>query len=136
VPRQSPEERAASYIRSRGKWPTPPSDMSTPAKRVWNSIVKSRPPDFFAPGSLELLQQFAETTVLARLYTQFLRRDPENREYLRGYALLNGSMSQLSTKLRLAISSSVDKKSGRLDEREPEEGEGKVINLLFGQDRY
>ena len=67
-----------------------------------------------------------------RFYITLWRQDRTNSDYLKAITMLNSSLSQLATKLRLAITS-VDKRAGILTEveRPPEERDA-AVRYLFG----
>jgi hypothetical protein len=132
MPRKSPEAKAAMYWHTKGKPLEPPADMDAAVKRVWRVIASSRPPDFFNAGSAPLLEAYCETIVMLRFYRTMWRDDRTNPDYLKAIVALNSSLAQLSTKLRLSISS-IDKRSGILDEKEPVEPDN-VLRWTFSGD--
>jgi phage terminase small subunit len=134
MPRRSAEDRSAASYRAKGKPPVPPAHLDPQAKVVWRTIAASRPPDFFTPGSLPLLESYVTALVMHRWYMNLWRTDSINRDnFVKPITALNVNLSMIATKLRLAITS-VDKRSGLLTEREPTvDGLGGDDNvLLFG----
>jgi hypothetical protein len=131
VPRKSAEARSAAYLRSAGKPLAPPRHLEASVRRVWLSITRSKPPDYFSAASAPLLEALCEAVVMRRFYADLWHRQVFNREdYVKPLVALNSSIAQLSTKLRLAVTS-VDKKSGILTEGgDPEPRDGNVV--LFG----
>ena len=133
MPRHSAEERSAASWRADGKHPVPPGYLSREAKKLWREIVGARPADYFQPGSLQLLEQFCETMVAQRVALENMAavaRDPD------ALALAVKTMKDLAAvvnstaiKLRISIQAEVDRKSGKLDEREQE---AKAPTLLGG----
>jgi hypothetical protein len=134
MPRKSPEARAAMYWRTRGKPLEPPADMDAAVRRVWRVIASSRPPDFFNAGSAPLLEAYATALIMLRFYHAMWRDDRTNPDYLKSIVALNSSLAQLATKLRLSISS-IDKRSGILDEKEPTDDEGCTLLRWTGPGR-
>jgi hypothetical protein len=135
MPRKSAEARSAAYWRSGTKPPAAPKILSPSAAALWRKIVVTRPPDYFTPATLEMLAQFCEISITQRLNFERLRRDPLNTEIQRNVARLQQIINSTAVKLRLATSSSVDKKSGILDEREPDlsdDGDNVITDVLFG----
>jgi hypothetical protein len=130
MPRRSAEARVGAYFRTGGKPLGPPAHMTADTKRIWHVITASKPPDYFSPASGPLLEAFCEALVMHRFYMSMWREDRANAGYLKSICMLNASLSQLATKLRLAITS-IDKKSGILNEREAGPSDGGNI-LLFG----
>jgi hypothetical protein len=134
VPRRTPEDIAAAYLRTGGKAPEPPAHLDAKSKQVWRIIASSRPPDFFTAGSLPLLEAYVVALVMLRFYHAEWCRDQTNDGYLKAITALNNSLATLATKLRLSISS-IDKRSGLLTEKgdPPSSEDGKVIHdVLFG----
>jgi hypothetical protein len=134
MPRKSPESIAAAYYRTKGKAPAPPAHLDADAKRIWQQITASRPPDFFTVGALPLLEAYVTALVMHRWYMDLWKRDAINRDgFVKPIAALNANLSMLATKLRLAITS-VDKRSGILTEKGDVTTEDNVIkaDILFG----
>jgi phage terminase small subunit len=117
VRRRSAEDRSAACWRVGGKPPAPPAHLDDDAKKIWKAIAASRPPDFFTPGALPLLEAYCTALVMHRWYLDSWRRDQLNRDnFVKHIAALNASLSMLATKLRRAITS-IDKRSGILIEK-------------------
>jgi hypothetical protein len=130
VPRKSAEDRSAAYWRTGGKPIAQPAHLDGKVRAVWRVITASKPPDYFSPASAPLLESLCEAVVMRRFYSGLWHRAPDNHDYVRAITSLNGSISQLSTKLRLALTS-IDKRSGLLTENEPAvDADDNVI--LFG----
>jgi hypothetical protein len=103
---------------------------------IWKIITASRPPDFFNSGNSALLEAYCTTLVMHRFYVMMWRENPASRDHVRSLTMLNASLAQLATKLRLA-NTSIDKRSGILTEKgdpEPTGERGNVIraDVLFG----
>ena len=123
MPRHSSEERSAAVWRARAKHPAPPSYLSRDAKKLWRQIVEARPVDYFQPGSQQLLEQFCETMVAQRAALGEMARSTAEPDAL---ALSVKTMKDLAAvlnstalKLRISIQAEVNRKSGKLDEKEP-----------------
>jgi hypothetical protein len=118
MPRASVESKSAALWRSGSKHPLPPKTLSREAKTVWKEIVTARPADFFAPGSLHLLEQFCVATVAARQVARSIQIDPTaDTDIYAKYMTLCAGHAQ---KLRISVQSGVDRHSRTLDEKEPE----------------
>jgi hypothetical protein len=120
MPRASAENRAASAWREGGQHPPPPKHLSADAKRIWKDIVGVRPVDFFAPGSLHLLEQFCESVVQQRIYAEMMRADPLNEEAVAHFTKLGALLNATAAKLRLSIQSALRTESRKNEEREPQ----------------
>jgi hypothetical protein len=94
--------------------------MSTEAKRIWSAIVDDRPADWFRPGNLLLLEQLCEVMVAQRKAMAQLAKVPGDPEIIRAVkdfaAIVNGT----AAKLRLTVQADVDRRSRRVDEKEPQ----------------
>jgi phage terminase small subunit len=67
MPRISAEARSAAAHRAGGKPPPPPAHLPADAAAVWKEIAASKPPDWFDPGSLGLLENYRRVTVHLRI---------------------------------------------------------------------
>jgi hypothetical protein len=130
MPRKSSEAQAAAVWRSGGRPPAPPAHLSRDAKRLWRSIVASRAPDHFGPGTLELLEQFVVVSTALRELGPRLTADPMDRPTVTRWSRLAGVQATLATKLRLATSSRWRAEDGRLTETQPA---GAIGRLLGGE---
>jgi hypothetical protein len=119
MPRISPAARAAAIWRSGGRKPAPPRHMSTAAKRIWRGIVADRPIDWFRPGSLLLLEQLCEVMVAQRAALAQLARDPRDVDAIRAVKDYAGILNVTASRLRLTVQTDVERKSRKVDEREP-----------------
>jgi hypothetical protein len=129
----SAEARSAAVWREGGQHPEPPASLSKEAKRLWNEIVRARPIDYFQPGSRTLLAQFCEMAVEQDENLRVMREnrgDPDAQRVVRDMAQ---TLNMTATKLRLTIQTEVDRKSGKLDEKEPTaRGKKGKADVLFG----
>lgn len=123
MPRHSAESRSAASWRAKSAHPTAPSYLSRDAKKLWREIVGARPVDYFQPGSLQLLEQFCETFVAQRVALAAMAQCADDPDAL---ALAVQTMKNLSLvvngtaqKLRISIQAEVDRRSFKLDEKEP-----------------
>jgi hypothetical protein len=93
--------------------------MSADAKRIWSAIVEDRPADWFRPGSLLMLEQLCEVMVAQRKALAQLAQNPNDLDVVRAVkdfaAIINGT----AVKLRLSVQADVDRRSRRVDEKEP-----------------
>ena len=138
MPRHSAEERSAAAWRSGSAHPAAPKYLSRDARKLWREVVEARPVDFFAPGSLQLLEQFCETMVTQRIALAEMARAAELNDPDR-LAKATRVMKDLATvinntavKLRLSIQSALRTESRKNDERENVKSSllgGGVINL-------
>ena len=125
MPRHSAEERSAAAWRVRAGHPDAPGYLSREAKKLWRSIIEARPPDYFQPGSLQLLEQFCETMVSQRVAMADMARMRESGDpdalalAVRMVKDLSGIVNATAVKLRISVQTEVDRKSGKLEEREP-----------------
>jgi phage terminase small subunit len=131
MPRRSIEDRIGAYLRAKGKHPRPPDILSPSANALWRRIVNDRPPDFFRPAAQELLAQYCELCITQRINLEMVRLDPKHVKWQGAAARMQAVINSTAVKLRLAVSSSVQKKAGILDEREVDIGDGDNV-LLFG----
>jgi phage terminase small subunit len=118
------EERSAGLWRAASKHPAAPRYLSRDARNLWKQIVEARPADYFQPGSQQLLEQFCETMVSQRVALAEMAQAGNDPDRL---ALAVKTMKNLATvinstaiKLRISIQAEVDRKSGKLDEKEPD----------------
>jgi phage terminase small subunit len=123
MPRASAEARSAATWRAKGEWPAAPAYLSREAKKLWKQIVEARPADYFQPGSLQLLEQFCETMVTQRIALENMAtvaRDPDALALaVKTMKDLAAVLNSTALKLRISIQAEVDRKSGKLDEKEP-----------------
>ena len=117
MPRQSAEDRAAAAWRAGGEGPKPPKCLSRQAKAVWREIVRSRPPDYFGPGSTQLLEAFVVASLAVRELAPKIAADPGDKDLAEAFRRHSAVMATMATKLRLAVSSAVTPHSGKLNER-------------------
>ena len=85
---------------------------------VWKDIVGARPADFFAPGSLHLLEQFCAASVAQRANMERLAIDPTDYEAIDRLTKVGNLLNATAQKLRLSIQSALRTESGKNDERE------------------
>src|SRR5262245_7980069 len=121
MPRPSAEDRSGAAWRAGGKYPSPPKHLSDDAKALWWEIVKDRPVDYFRPATLQLLEQLCIMTISARRVSAWLQERPGDQEGAALYLKYAHQCAMHCTKLRLSIQTEVDRKSAKLDEREPEQ---------------
>lgn len=119
MPRSSADEIAAAVWREGGRHPQPPKHLARDARAVWREIVESRPVDFFAPGSLHLLEQFCVTVIAQRHISARLQADPGDLETAKLHKEYGTLSATLATKLRLSIQSALRTESGKNSERAP-----------------
>ena len=117
--------------------PKAPAHLSPVAKRVWREVVEGRPPDFFRPGALYLLETFCEGVATQREHFTMLRRVRAEAEDIdegvdrRPLAMRDDvavkkvkefglMLAAVASKLRISVQAEVVRGSGRIDEREPE----------------
>ncbi len=117
MPRLSAEDRAAAAWRAGGKLPKPPKHLGRKARAMWREIVASRPADYFAPGSTQLLEVFVVTSVAARELAPKIAADPGDKDLAEAFRRHSAVMATMATKLRLAVSSAVKPHAGKLNER-------------------
>jgi hypothetical protein len=133
MPRASPEARAAAALRQGGKHPRPPGYLSEDEKAVWHEIVACRPVDFFQPGALHLLEQLCVAMVAARRVAQSVQERPDDAESAKLYMEYMQRCAMHCQKLRISVQTEVDRKSGKLDEKEPTvRGRKDKSDVLFG----
>jgi hypothetical protein len=86
-----------------------------------------RPVDFFAPGSLQLLEQFCTASVAQRENMKLLEINPADDKAVDRLVKLGTLLNTTAQKLRLSIQSALRIESRKNEEREPE-----VSDLLGG----
>ncbi len=117
MPRLSADERAASAWRAGAKAPKPPKSFSRPARALWREIVRSRPPDYFLPGSLNLLESFVVASIAVRELAPKIAADPADKDLAETFRRHSATAATMATKLRLAVSSAIKPHSGKLAEK-------------------
>ena len=107
MPRKSAEDIAAARFRGNptGQHPQPPATMPPPAAAIWRDIVEARPVDFFAPGSLHLLEQFCRLVIVQRHNLDLVESDATDNDALTRVTKTSAALTTLATKLRLSIQS-------------------------------
>jgi phage terminase small subunit len=128
--RMSPEGRSAAAYLAGGSLPRPPAHLSKRAAAIWREITRSRPCDYFRPGSLNLLANFCQLAACQEIYMRDLAADPRNYELQHVVCKVAGVMNSVATKLKLTPSAVHDRKAGILTEKG--EPEGDESNLLYG----
>ena len=93
--------------------------MSAPARRIWRAIVDDLPADWFRPGSLLLLEQLCCTMIAQRAALAQLGATPGDPDTIKAAKDYAGIINQTAAKLRLTVQADVDRRSRKLDEREP-----------------
>lgn len=95
--------------------------MLKPAKELWREIVADRPIDFFRPGSLDMLEQFCQTTIeQRRVLLEIGRARVGIGDYLdlqKMAARYSVMLTTLGSKLRLTVQADVDGRSKKTAER-------------------
>ena len=135
MPRMSAEARSAAAFRAGGgEYPPPPAGMSFREQEFWNAIVKSKPIDWFDPGSLPLLARYCVLTHQAEKLEEILRDTPtaEAGRVEARIIALNGNLVTIATKLRLSVQAAVDRHSRMLGEKGHGEDDPKDDGLLGG----
>jgi hypothetical protein len=131
MPRKSVEAMAATLYRTGGKTPAPPAHLSAAGKRLWNSIVRSYPVDYFQPGATELLESFVDAVLMRRFYMDLWERNFEITDHVRSISMLTSTMNSTAMKLRISNSSRLHRHSGMLDEKETRPVDDSNV-VLFG----
>jgi hypothetical protein len=116
MPRISAEARAAAAWQVGSRSPAPPKGLSPGARSVWREIVDSRPPDYFRPGALHLLEQLCAVIALARQLAPEVQERPADTAIAGQYLKFTQTTALLCQKLRLSIQSSTRPVAGILDE--------------------
>jgi len=133
MPRISAEARAAAMFRG-VVGQEPPMHLTAPAKRLWREIVEDRPPDWFRPGSAQLLEVFCQLTIEERTLLRRVRRTQgeEKAKLLQLARQMSGTLVGVAKALRLCTRNDVDRHSRKIDER----GDGPSDPLLGGAARW
>lgn len=141
MPRISADKRAVAAVAVAAARTYAPRGLTRDAKQLWHEILASKPADWFAPGSLILLQQYCELAVhqqnLIQQLTAMHLENPERFEEQMNVILQQtelekrvhryaATLSMLATKLRLSVQANIDRRSGQMDEA----GEG--LDPLLG----
>src|SRR5262245_42727589 len=92
------------------KRPEPPGDLtSEEAKKEWNRIVNSMPPDWFTPEMWGMLATMCNAAVeLKKVSACMVHEDPGSKEYAnyaRLFSMLASTVSRISSKLKLTAQS-------------------------------
>jgi hypothetical protein len=94
--------------------------MAAAAAKIWQEIVDDRPPDWFRPGSFELLEVFCNHMIEARrLKNVIAREEIRSRKYYDAQACavkLSLAMATIASKLRLSVQSNVEWQSRKIAE--------------------
>jgi hypothetical protein len=118
MPRASAEAKSAAIWRAGAKHPKPPTHLSRDARKLWREIVECRPVDYFRPGSLQLLEQFCEVAIAQRANLRLLATNPTDPAAIKATKDLAAVLTATALKLRISIQAEVDRKSGKLNEKE------------------
>jgi hypothetical protein len=133
MPRASAEARSGAVWREGGRHPEPPKNLSAAAQKLWREIVEDRPVDFFRPGAAHLLEQLCVAVIAARHVAQHVEQNPLDADAERAYTNWMQRCAMHCQKLRLSIQTEVDRKSGKLDEKEgTRRGRKGKDDVLFG----
>ena len=131
MPRISAEARSAAALRAGGERPRPPKGLIATARALWVQIVADRPIDFFRPGQLHDLADYCQKQCEAeRITRELVRTRIGGKDYadLQRMAARNTAMVlALGTKLRLTVQASVERHSGKIDERGDESAHDPLI---------
>jgi hypothetical protein len=123
MPRLSAEARSAKLFRTGIKPPPPPESLNPEAARLWKEIAASKPPSWWEPGNLRLLQRYCRLAITAEKWHDALDRvQPTSKgagKLLREVATANASLSLLASKLRISVQAVIDRHSGKLTEVGP-----------------
>ncbi len=79
--------------------------------------MRSRPPDYFLPGSLNLLESFVVASIAVRDLAPKIAADPADKDLAETFRRHSATAATMATKLRLAVSSAVKPHAGKLNER-------------------
>lgn len=98
----------------------PPEDLPKSQVKTWNDVIKSKPPDWFKPDSIPMLEAYCQAVDSYREIRKLLKTPPKAvMDLQRLHATLNAQvalMIQLQTKMRLTQSSRYSPKlAHRLD---------------------
>ena len=134
MPRISAEARAAAAFRSTAGRQGPPKHLTIRAKLLWQEIVDDRPPDWFRPGSLQLLEIYCELVMQQRALLRRLRgaEGEEHAKQLQLARQLSGTIANLAKTLRISVQADVERHSRKVEER----GDGPRDPLLGGTARW
>lgn len=134
-------ENGLKIVRSTGQRPKPEAGMSLRARKTWRKIVESLPPGYFRPGSLPLLRAFCEAESEHFIATETIIKIGQLVKTGVGGVKANpaiaiqtaksGEMAQLSSKLRLSVSSYRDRDVAGAEGRE--KPKSKRAGLMFGE---
>jgi len=89
------------------KHPAPPHDLSKAEAKVWDTIVRCRPPEYFEPACHDLLRDYCRHVAAADEIARLIREtDPNDLDRYEQLLTLGvkqtNAMVTLSVKLRLA----------------------------------
>lgn len=120
--RKSSAAASLHVVHLPGQWPEPPERLTPSQATMWESIVVTKPHDWFGPDTYPLLVEYIRATeqadVLAKQLEDF---DPEwlkDEDGLQRYEKLNrladakaSSLARLATKMRLSQQSRYSEKA-------------------------
>jgi hypothetical protein len=101
------EERSAEYFRAGARPAEPPRGMTAAGRKVWRSIVASKPVDWFDGATLEVLRFHAENIASAQAASRDLRKvkpgTPQFRAIAGDMKSISVSLGHSSRQLRLTV---------------------------------
>jgi hypothetical protein len=134
MPRVSAEAQEAAGYRADATRPRAPSHLAIRVKRLWQEIVADRPPYWFRPGSLQVLEIFCELVIQERDLLRRLRglEGEEHTKQLQLARQLSGTIGNHAKTLRISVQSDVERHSRKVEER----GDGPRDTLIGGTARW
>jgi hypothetical protein len=117
MPRISAEARSAAAWLEGPEPPRPQRGMTAAARRIWREVVECRAPDFFSPGSLNLLRTFCEVSVALQELGPQLLADVHDDKVLERVRKLGTLQAVLAQKLRISIQNATRSDRGKVTEK-------------------
>jgi phage terminase small subunit len=116
MPRKSAAELAVPAVDGRPSRLCPRGDAPAQVRRVFNDLVASEPPEHFRAGDADLVEQYAQSVVLARqAFKELARHGPVIKGRASPWLVVlekaHRSAVALSARLRLSPQNRTDPKS-------------------------
>ena len=104
-----------------------PKELMDEEVEIWQSVVDSRPADWFSPGNVPLLTQYCRHVIQARRIAEWIEKAPENPKLkIIDYDRLlkmqrdeSAIIAMLATKMRLAQQSLTNHRGNTISQKAP-----------------
>jgi hypothetical protein len=134
MPRRTGDEIAGANFRNRNyPRPKPPEWLSLPAKAIFAAIISDRPIEWFRPGSVDLLAQYAafaaEFARGAAQLENIAAGTPAHDAEIKHLARISAACISLANACRISVQSGVHRRASAVTE---ERGIGDDPDRLLG----